>query len=202
LEKGYLRAKIGPAQVRLSGNPNNKFPAAIPVYVPCTPGAVYDWKHAAWHGNNAVSTEALNHALRLNPGDVANGMALEGGWDRVREAYGQQGYLEAKVDPVASYDDQAHTVSYSVGITEGKQFRYHEMTITGMSATGETMIREAWPIRTGDVMDKSVFEQFLTQLESHRETIFKGLPVHYETVGHWLQTDAENGTVDALLDFK
>jgi hypothetical protein len=71
-----------------------------------------------------------------------------------------------------------------------------------MSATGETMIREAWPIKTGDVMDKSVFEQFLTQLESHRETVFKDLPVHYETVGHWLQTNAENGTVDALLDFK
>jgi outer membrane protein insertion porin family len=202
LEKGYLRAKIGPAQVRLSGNPNNKFPEAIPVYVPGTPGAVYHWKDAAWHGNKAVSTETLNHAVRLNPGDVANGMTLEGSWDRVREAYGQQGYLEAKVDPVASYDDQAHTVSYSVGITEGKQFRYHEMTITGMSATGETMIREAWPIKTGDVMDKSVFEQFLTQLESHRETIFKDLPVHYETVGHWLQTNAENGTVDALLDFK
>jgi outer membrane protein assembly factor BamA len=202
LEKGYLRAKIGPAQVRLSGNPNNKFPEAIPVYVPCTPGAVYHWKDAAWHGNKAVSTETLNHALRLKPGDVANGMTLEGGWDRVREAYGQQGYLEAKVDPIASYDDQAHTVSYSVGITEGKPFRYHEMTITGMSATGETMIREAWPIKTGDVMDKSVFEQFLTQLESHRETIFKDLPVHYETVGHWLQTNAENGTVDALLDFK
>lgn len=202
LEKGYLRAKVGPAQVRLSGNPNNKFPEAIPVYVPCTPGAVHHWKDAAWHGNSALSTETLNHALRLKPGDVANGMTLEGGWDRVREAYGQQGYLEAKVDPIASYDDQAHTVSYSVGITEGKQFRYHEMTITGMSATGETMIREAWPIKTGDVMDKSVFEQFLTQLESHRETIFKDLPVHYETVGHWLQTNAENGTVDALLDFK
>jgi outer membrane protein assembly factor BamA len=202
LEKGYLRAKVGPAQVRLSGNPNNKFPDAIPVYVPCTPGAVHHWKDAAWHGNSALSTETLNHALRLKPGDVANGMTLEGGWDRVREAYGQQGYLEAKVDPIASYDDQAHTVSYSVGITEGKPFRYHEMTITGMSATGETMIREAWPIKTGDVMDKSVFEQFLTQLESHRETIFKDLPVHYETVGHWLQTNAENGTVDALLDFK
>ncbi|MGC2766527.1 MAG: POTRA domain-containing protein [Candidatus Acidiferrum sp.] len=202
LEKGYLRAKVGPAQVRLSGNPNNKFPEAIPVYVPCTPGAVHHWKDAAWHGNSALSTETLNHALRLKPGDVANGMTLEGGWDRVREAYGQQGYLEAKVDPIASYDDQAHTVSYSVGITEGKPFRYHEMTITGMSATGETMIREAWPIKTGDVMDKSVFEQFLTQLESHRETIFKDLPVHYETVGHWLQTNAENGTVDALLDFK
>jgi outer membrane protein assembly factor BamA len=202
LEKGFLRAKIGPAQVRLSGNPNNKFPDAIPLYVPCAPGAVYHWKDAAWHGNNVLSSDTLNRALKLKPGDVADGMTIEGGWERAREAYGQQGYLEAKVDPVASYDDQAHTVSYNVGISEGKQFRYHEMTITGMSATGERMIREAWPIKPGDVMDKTVFEQFLTQLESHRDTIFKDLPVHYDSVGHWLQTNPENGTVDALLDFK
>jgi hypothetical protein len=26
--------------------------------------------------------------------------------------------------------------------------------------------------------------------------------VHYDTVGHWLQTNPDNGTVDALLDFK
>ncbi len=64
------------------------------------------------------------------------------------------------------------------------------------------MIRDAWPIKPGDVMDKIVFEEFLMRLESHHEVIFKDLPVHYETVGHWLQTDAEKGTVDALLDFK
>jgi hypothetical protein len=28
------------------------------------------------------------------------------------------------------------------------------------------------------------------------------LPVHYDSVGHWLQTDAGKGTVDVLLDFK
>jgi outer membrane protein assembly factor BamA len=200
--KGYLRAKVGPASVRLTGDPNKKFPEAIPVYVPCTPGAVYHWKEATWQGNNVVPSEKLTKALRLNPGDVADGMAIEGAWDRVREAYGEQGYLEAKVDPVANYDDQAHTVSYPVKITEGKQFRFHEMTITGMSATGERMIRDAWPIKPGDVMDKTVFDQFLLQLESHRDVIFKDLPVHYDTVGHWLQTNAENNTVDALLDFK
>jgi outer membrane protein assembly factor BamA len=202
IEKGFLRAKIGPAQVRLSGNPNNKFPEAIPVYVPCTPGAVYRWKDASWHGNSVFPSETLNRALKLKSGDLADGMAIEGTWDRVRDGYGQMGYLEAKVDPVANYDDQAHTVSYRVGIVEGKQFRYHEMTITGMSTTGERMVRDAWPIKSGDVMNKVVFEQFLTQLESHREAIFKDLPVHYDTVGHWLQTNPENGTVDALLDFK
>jgi outer membrane protein assembly factor BamA len=202
LQKGYLRAKVGPASVRMSGDPNKPFPEAIPVYVPCTPGAIYHWKDAAWHGNSAISSDVLNQALRLKPGDVADGMTIEGAWERAREAYGKEGFLEAKVEPVASYDDQAHTVSYNVAITEGKQYRYHEMTITGMSATGERMIREAWPIKPGDVMDKTVFEQFLTQLESHRDTIFKDLPVHYDTVGHWLQTNPENNSVDALLDFK
>ena len=56
----------------------------------------------------------------MNRGDIANGMAIEGGWERVREEYGHRGYLEAKVEPVANYDDQAHTVSYTVAITEGK----------------------------------------------------------------------------------
>jgi hypothetical protein len=47
-----------------------------------------------------------------------------------------------------------------------------------------------------------VFEDFLFRLESHRETIFKELPVHYDTVGHFLQTDPAKGTVEVLLDFK
>lgn len=202
LEQGYLRAKVGPAEVRLSGDPNKKFPEAIPVYVPCTPGAVYHWKDSEWRGNKVLSSETLKHALRLNPGDVANGMTIEGGWDRVREEYAHMGYLDAKVEPTANYDDQAHTVSYTGTINEGKQYRYQEMNITGMSLAGERMIRDAWPLKPGDVMDQTAFEQFLLRLESHRETIFKELPVHYDTVGHWLQTDPDKGTADVLLDFK
>jgi len=202
LEQGYVRAKLGPAEVRLSGDPNKKLPEEFPIYVPCAPGVVYHWKEPQWKGNQSVSTEILNRAMRLNPGDVANGMAIEGGWGRVEEQYGHLGYLDAKVVPVANYDDQAHTVSYTVTIVEGKQYHYHDMTITGMSLAGERMIRDAWPLKQGDVMDKTVFEQFLLRLESHRETVFRDLPVHYDTVGHWIQPDAQDGTADVLIDFK
>jgi outer membrane protein assembly factor BamA len=202
LEKGFLRAKVGPASVRLSGDPNKKFPEAIPVYVPCTPGPVYRWKDVQWQGNLAASSELLTRAMRMNAGDVADGMNIEGGWDRVREEYGHLGFLDAKIAPAANYDDEAHTVSYTVKIQEGEQYRYHDMTITGMSEAGERMIRDAWPLKAGDIMDKTVFEQFLLKLEAHREAIFRDLPVHYDTVGHWLQTNQANGTVDALLDFK
>jgi outer membrane protein assembly factor BamA len=201
-EDGYLRARIGPAEVRLSGNPNQKLPEQIPVYVPCQAGPVYHWNGVAWSGNQIVSTITLTTTLGLKPGDAANGMGIETGWDRIREEYGQRGYLEAKLTPAATYDDQAHTVSYAVSITEGPVFHFNQMTITGMSLAGERMIREAWPMKPGDVFDKKLFEQFLNRLEIHRDTIFKDLPLHYDTVGHWLQTDPASATVDVLLDFK
>jgi outer membrane protein insertion porin family len=202
-QQGFLQAKIGPAEVRLSGDPNQqKLAEQIPVYVPCVPGAIYKWKGVEWKGNAAISSITLTNTLGMKPGDVANGQAIEGGWERVREEYGQRGFLEAKVTPIASYDDAAHTASYEVSIVEGPVFHYGSMTISGMSLAGERKIQEAWSMRPGDLFDKKVFEDFLYRLESHRETIFKELPVHYDTVGHFLQTDAEKGTVEVLLDFK
>ena len=202
LQQGYLQAKIGPAEVRLSGNPNQKLTDEIPVYVPCVPEAIYKWKGVEWKGNAAVSTITLTNSLGMKAGEVANGQTIFNGWERAREEYGQRGYLEAKVMPEAVFDDAAHTISYDVTIVEGTQYRYGSMTISGMSLTGERLIRDAWTLREGDLFDKKVFEDFLFRLESKRETIFKDVPVHYDTVGHFLQTDPAKGTVAVLLDFK
>jgi outer membrane protein assembly factor BamA len=201
-ERGYLHAKIGPAEVRLSGNPNQKLPEEIPIYIPCDPGAVYRWKEATWSGNNALSTITLGKTLGIKSGDIANGMAFEAGLDRIREEYGHLGYLDAKVEPVAIYDDAAHTVSYVISITENTQFRYGTLTITGISLTGERLVREAWAQQSGEVFDKTQFEQLLTKLEHHHEAVFHEVPVHYDAVGHYLQTDPTKKIVDVLLDFK
>lgn len=202
LQKGNLRAKLGPPEVRLTGNPNQKLPEQIPVFVPVTPGPLYHWKSVEWKGNTVLSTFTLTSEIQLKPDDIADGMSIEGGWERITEEYGHRGYLEAKLDPVPAYDDQAHTVSYTVTVNEGVQYRYNSMLLTGMSLAGERLIREAWPMKQGDIFDKAQFEQFLGKLESHREEIFKDLPVHYSEPGHWLQTDASKGAVNVLLDFK
>ncbi len=201
-QQGFLKATIGPPDVRLSGNPNQKLPEAIPVFVPCKPGTLYQLGEITFNGNTKLSTITLTNAVGVKTGDVANGVLLEGGWDHVREEYSRIGYLEAKVEAVPSYDDQAHKVSYRVDISEGTQFRFNAMTVTGMSLAGEQMLREAWTIHPGEVFDKTVFEALLTRLETKRVSVFKELPVHYDTVGHWLQTDDAKGTVDVLLDFK
>jgi len=202
LQQGYLRAKLGPPEVHLTGNPNQKFPDQIPVYIPVTPGEVFHWKEIRWTGNTVVSQFTLSALLGAKPGDLANGMQMEEGWDRVREEYGHQGYLEAKLDPAASYEDQAHAVSYVVTVQEGLQYHFGKIVLTGLSLSAERKLYAAWPIAATNVFDKTKFEEILQKLQSHSEQIFGDLPVHYETVGHVLQTDSTKGTVDVLLDFK
>jgi outer membrane protein assembly factor BamA len=202
LKQGYLRVKLGPPEVRLTGNPNQKLPDQIHVFVPVATGAIYHWKGSQWSGNSALSSITLSNEIGLKPGDVADGMQIEAGWDRAREEYGHQGYLDVRIDPVASYDDQTHTVSYAVSVVDGAQYHYNTMVLTGLSLAAEGRIHQMWPIATGAVFDKSLFEKFLTKLQTHPAEIFGELPVHYETVGHWLRTDADKHTVDVLLDFK
>lgn len=199
---GNLQAKIGPAEVRLSGNPNQKLPEEIPVYIPSEPGPVYHLKEVHWNGASAVKAETLNAALGVKPGDVADGLLLMGGWDRAKDEFGHLGYLDAKLEPEAKYDAGTASVSYDVTVTEGKPYRYNEMTITGMSLAGERLILEAWPLKKGDVFDKKLFEALLARLETKRSTVFHDLPIHYDAVGHWLQANPNTGTVDVLLDFK
>lgn len=202
LRKGCLHAKLGPPEIRLTGKPTQKLPERIPVFVPIDPGAVYRWKEVRWSGNATVSEFTLNSLVGLKPGDVADGMQIETAWDRAREEFGHHGYLDAKLDPSPTFDESAHTVSYSVRIQEGRQYRFGKMVLTGLSPAAERKLHAAWPIAPGDIFDQAKYEDLLVKLQLHREQVFGELPLHYETAGHWLQTDANNGTVDVLLDFK
>src|SRR5258708_28339820 len=76
------------------------------------------------------------------------------------------------------------------------------MVLTGISPAAERRLLDAWPFAAGEIFDKVKFEDLLANLQTHQEQVFGVLPVHYENVGHWLQTDAGKNTVDVLLDFK
>jgi outer membrane protein assembly factor BamA len=163
---------------------------------------VYTWKGVVWTGNKVLSEITLTRDIGLQNGAQANGMTIQAGWFRIGEDYGHAGYLETKVIPVALYDDQAHTVSYQVKIEEGPQYHYSSMTVNGLSVPAEKLLRAAWPVQPGEVFDKTLFEQLLIRLQTNRAAVFHDLPLHYDTAGHFLQTDPGKGTVDILWDFK
>lgn len=202
LQKGYLHLKLGPPQVRLTGAPTEKLPDKIPVYIPVEAGPIYHFVGVQWSGNSLIPGDALDAVFGLKPNDIADGEKIFSGWDRVQEEYGRRGYIEAKVEPVESFNDSAHTVSYKTQITEGAQFKMGTFVLTGLSVAGERKIRETFPVQANELFDKSKFENYLSRLQNKPAQVFGDLPVHYENVGHWLRTDPAKGTVDVLLDFK
>ena len=201
-KQGYLEAKLGPPEVRLSGPPAAALPAELPVFVPVNAGAAYKFSGAAWSGNNVLSSISLDSFLGLKAGAVADGMEIEGGLERIRDEYGRRGYLDATVQPERVFDEAGHTVAYKIAVAEGAQYHMGGWVITGLSANGEQKVRTSFPIASGDIFDKMKYEEFLTALQGHAKEILGEMPVHYENVGHWLKPDAEKKTVDVLLDFK
>ena len=202
LRQGYLKAKLGPPEVRLTGAPTEKLPADIPVFVPVDAGQVYHFSGMQWSGNNVLSSITLDGIFGMKAGAIADGMRVEAGLEEVREEYARRGYLEAIAQPQAIFDDAARTVTYRVAVTEGVQFRMGGWVITGVSPNGEQKIRSTFPIAAGDVFDKIKYEDYLVALQNHSKEILGDMPIHYENIGHWLKTDAAKGTVDVLLDFK
>jgi outer membrane protein assembly factor BamA len=129
-------------------------------------------------------------------------MEFAGGLERIRDEYGRRGHLDATVEPGTSFNEAAHTVSYKIRVAEGPQYHMGGWVITGLSTNGEQRVRTAFPIASGDIFDKMKYQDFLIALQKHAKEILGELPIHYETVGHWLKPDPEKKTVDVLLDFK
>jgi outer membrane protein assembly factor BamA len=200
--KGYLRAQIGAPQPRLTNDPNDPAGPGLEITIPITPGPAYLWNGISWSGNTAITTAALDGAVQMKPGDVADDIRIEGVLQRVASEYTRHGYLDAKLDPKIQYDDAAHKVSYHVAFIEGPQYHMGEMVITGLSPDAEKRLRRAWLIAPGQVFDNGYFEQVARELEKPTTAIFGEMPIHYTEFGHWLRPNTDTHTVDVLMDFK
>jgi len=200
--KGYLHAKIGPPQPRMTGNPDDSGGSNIEVLIPITPGPLYSWNGVSWKGNVAVPSASLDGVVTMKTGELADGMKIEALWQDVELEYGKRGYLDAKLDAQPDFEDAARHVSYRVNIVEGPQYRMGEMIVTGLSLDAEKQLRHAWQLAPGQIFDNAYFEKLLPILAKPKPEIFGEMPVHYTQCGHWLRPNPDRHTVDVLLDFK
>ncbi len=199
LRHAFLRVKFGAPTARFEGDPTKPLPDKVFVVAPIDPGPAYKWGGVEWNGNSAIPTAELQSFIELKPGDIADGVRMESGWNRVLDMYGARGYLDARTTPTPRYDDKAASVAYSVAIVEGPQYKMGQLVLTGLSSEGERRIRGAWQIPAGAIFNNGVYEEFIAR---GAKEAFNGLPFHYEKVGRFLQKDPQAAIVDVLLDFQ
>src|SRR5260370_266217 len=96
LQQGFLRVKLGPPEIRLTGAPPPKLPSQIPVHGPVAPGAVYRLNEIHWKGNTLVSEFTLNGLLVVKHGDGSAGIQIKAPSDHPRAEYGHPAHLHAQ----------------------------------------------------------------------------------------------------------
>jgi len=200
--KGFLRAQIGPPQPSLIPDAYDPKQTAVEITIPIQPGSVYTWKGVSWQGNAALPSSDFDGVAELKPGDVADGMKIEGLWRKVEEEYGRHGYLDMKLKAEPQFDDAARQISYRVTITEGGQYHMGQIVVTGLSVEAERRLRQAWQIAPGQVFNNGYYESHMKMLAKPNRDIFGELPIHYNEFGYVLRPDLNRHTVDVLLDFK
>jgi hypothetical protein len=198
LSQGYLQVRFGSPEARFSGNPNQPNLNQVVVVVPVHPGKQYTWGGANWSGNTVFTSAALSKMVGLDSGQVADGLAIEAAWQKIRQAYGAKGYLDAALDAQPSFNAANGTVSYAVKVNEGQPYRMGKLVISGLSVEGEKRVRNAWLIHPGQTFDLDYYHAFLGSIA---KKALADLPVHYQHIGRYLQRH-KDGTVDVLLDFQ
>jgi len=194
LSHAYVHVKFDPPKPQFTGSDRSR----VAVTVAIDPGPLYLWGGVTWTGASAISTSDLTAMIKLAPGNPANGMAIEKGWDAAQDAFANLGYLDAKLTPTPHYDDAAKRLTYTVAIDEGPQFRMGKLVLSGLSEEGERRIRGAWKIAPGQLFDRATYQEFL----SHGiAKAFQGFPAHYNKIGRYLEKN-KDGTVDVMMDFE
>lgn len=198
--RGHLRVQFGTPEARFTGNPAQPLPDNVTVYLPITPGPAFRWGGVTWSGNTVFIPQAFVDFMGFAPDELASGIKVEAGWDRLKREYGRHGYLEAAIEAEPAFEDSTAHVKYRARITEGIQYRMGKLVITGLSLTAERILAAAWRIPAGEVFDKTYFDDFLED-QVKRKKLFGEHVVHFDRVGDLLQTNPQKKTVDVLLDF-
>ncbi len=93
--------------------------------------------------------------MKIGPGDVpVNSHIVWTNTQRIREAYGRQGYVEARVQFTPVYlPDEPGFVDLLYNITEGPQFRVGTIDIFGNEVTQDRVIRRRLLLAPDDLYD-------------------------------------------------
>ena len=158
--RGYLRLQVGEPQPVFVDNPQT---GLLRVTVPVNEGAQYRVKSIAWSGAAATPAGTLDKLLQLHQGEIADQSKLDLSLAAVLKSYRSVGYMTAKVQPVANFTDNDHSVAYDLKVTEGDLFHMGNLSMQGLDPSVLQKLQKNWKLTRGDVYNGEYVQSFVKQ---------------------------------------
>ena len=157
-------------------------------------GNRYHYRNINWTGNTKYSDETLNSILGIKPGDVYNKELLDKNLNYsetnldISSLYMDDGYLFFRVDPVEVAVDN-DSIDLEICLTEGKQARINNVTLTGNTKTYDHVVLRELYTRPGQLYSRS------DVVRSIRELATLGF-FNQESINPDVQPNFSDNTVD------
>ena len=157
LDHGYVSATVGTPVVTYedgrSGLLRKKAVKWARLTVPVTEGPQYRVGTLRFAGLTVFKEEDVRRLFKLEPGQVYRDQRLRKGYDKLRDAYGAQGYFQWTPLTQRVTDEAAKTVDVTLTMEEDKRYYVGRITFTGNHTTRDKVLRREVFLNEADVFN-------------------------------------------------
>jgi len=202
LQRGYLKASLGPSDARVVPQPSSaadgQGPADVQVdaIVPVTPGRIYSTSSVDWKGNSAIAISEVAPLIHLPLGQPVDAVRLLRDLENVGKLYRSRGYMTVQIKPDARLDDEKSTVHYDLNIVEGDLYKMGELEIVGLDTQAKARMQAAWHLREGQPYNADYPKKFVDDTGQLLPRAVRWAVSIHESL------DAKDKTVDVEIRFK
>jgi outer membrane protein insertion porin family len=157
LNHGYVTATVGEPKITYvdgkAGFLKKKPVKWMHLEIPVTEGDQYRVGEVAFEGLTVFKEEGIRPLLKLKTGDVYNESRFKKLYDKLRDAYGSQGYFQWTPATERKPDPARKVVDVVLRMDEDKKYFVSRIRFTGNDTTRDKVIRREVYLNEGDVFN-------------------------------------------------
>src|SRR4051812_22345736 len=151
VKHGFLRAKIAVPQAEVLSSETGK--TQVAVQFPVEQGKQYRYLGGEFVGNQNLPAKDLFSAVKLTPGQVADGVELQRDEKSMRRLYATHGFLHMTLTSAPMFNEAESTVQYRWIVAEGPLFNMGKLDFSGISDKSAENLRQLFKLHEGEPFD-------------------------------------------------
>ena len=157
LNRGYVTASIGEPRVSYidgkSGFFKKKPVKWMKLEIPVSEGEQYRLGELKFEGMTILQEERVRPVFKLQTGDIYKESRFKKAYEKLRDAYGGQGYFQWTVRTDRKPDKERRVVDVTVVMDEDKRYYVSKIKFVGNDTTRDKVIRREVYLNEGDVFN-------------------------------------------------
>jgi outer membrane protein assembly factor BamA len=190
-DRGYFTVEVSADARTLTSSPASQ---RIALSVHVDEGIQYRLRKMTFKPSGGkIDVGILRGLFPMKDGDVFSRSKVAAGLENLWKAYGELGYVNFTSIPNTTFDDETKMADLNIEFAEGKQFRVSSVNILGLNEPVQGQLLEEFPMKRGEVYDRSLFSQFLSKNASRFAPL---------TAKDLSKLDEKEGLVALTVDFR